>query len=170
MDRIWTPWRLDYITKAATTEENTCVFCRILAERVDEKNFVLFRGRSFFALLNLFPYTCGHIMIVANRHIPSLAEAAAEEMHDIIDFAKVCENALRSEYRPDGLNLGFNLGHAAGAGVAHHLHMHVVPRWVGDANFLSVVGETRVLPEALETTWQRLYSRFSADSAAAALK
>jgi ATP adenylyltransferase len=158
MDRLWTPWRFEYIRNA--DQEAMCVFCRMLEERSDEANFLLFRGRASYVILNLFPYTSGHLLIVANRHIPSLSEASCEELHEIIELGQLCENALRQEYHPAGFNLGFNLGRAAGAGVEHHLHMHVLPRWAGDSNFVSVIGETRVLPEELPITYQRLLPYF----------
>jgi ATP adenylyltransferase len=158
MDRLWTPWRFEYISKA--DQEASCVFCRILQETSDAENFVLFRGAHSFIILNLFPYTSGHLLCVANRHIPLLQNAQTEELHEIIELSRRCEQALRSEYRPDGYNMGFNLGRAAGAGVEHHLHMHVLPRWTGDSNFVSVVGETRVLPEELPSTYQRLLPYF----------
>ncbi len=113
-----------------------------------------------FVILNLFPYTSGHMLIVANRHIPFLADADSQELHEMMELAQRCESALQAEYQPDGFNLGFNLGRAAGAGVASHLHMHVVPRWTGDGNFLSTVSETRELPEELPQTWQRLAPHF----------
>jgi ATP adenylyltransferase len=158
MDRLWTPWRFEYIRNA--DQETTCVFCRMLAERRDDENFLLFRGRTCYVILNLFPYTSGHLLIVANRHISSLGEATPEELHEIIELGRLCEASLRQEYQPGGFNMGFNLGRAAGAGVEHHLHMHVLPRWVGDSNFVSVVGETRVLPEELPATFRRLLSYF----------
>jgi ATP adenylyltransferase len=158
MDRLWTPWRFDYIRGIGSSEPG-CVFCRIRDEADDEANYVLCRGRSHFVLLNLFPYTSGHLLIVAGRHIPCLEQATPEELSEISEAAQRCERALRAEYRPDGFNMGFNIGRAAGAGVEHHLHMHVVPRWSGDANFLSVVGETRVLPEELPRTYARLVPR-----------
>jgi ATP adenylyltransferase len=129
----------------------------------DERNArcrLLYRGRNAFVILNLFPYTSGHLLVVANRHIASLTEATQEELQEIITLARTCENALRQEYHPDGFNMGFNLGRSAGAGVEHHLHMHVLPRWAGDSNFVSVVGETRVLPEELPTTFKRLFPYF----------
>jgi ATP adenylyltransferase len=162
MDRLWTPWRFAYIRNA--DQETACVFCRMLEERRDEANFLLFRGRTSYVILNLFPYTSGHLLIVANRHISSLSEATHEELHEIIDFGRLCEGALRQEYHPGGFNMGFNLGRAAGAGVEHHLHMHVLPRWAGDSNFVSVVGETRVLPEELTATFQRLWPYFKQHS------
>ncbi len=158
MDRLWTPWRYEYLRKA--DEEQECVFCRILNDPNDAANFVLFRSRNLFIILNLFPYTSGHLLVATNRHIPSLSEARSEELHEMIDMARRCEEALRREYHPDGYNIGFNVGRAAGAGVEHHLHMHILPRWVGDSNFVSVVGETRVLPEELPVTYRRLKAYF----------
>ncbi len=159
MDRLWTPWRFDYISRIGHAESG-CVFCRILSEQNDRENLVVCRGSMVFVILNLFPYTSGHMLIVANRHIPFLADADSQELHEMMELAQRCESALQAEYQPDGFNLGFNLGRAAGAGVASHLHMHVVPRWTGDGNFLSTVSETRVLPEELPQTWQRLASHF----------
>jgi len=160
MDHLWTPWRFDYIKNLDRSRE-PCVFCSIFVERNDERNFVLHRGTSSFAVLNLYPYTAGHILIVANRHISFLRDARSEELHEFLDLAQLCEKALDAEYRPEGFNVGFNLGRAAGAGVEHHLHMHILPRWTGDSNFVSVVSETRVLPEELPTTYQRLLPHFS---------
>ena len=160
MDRLWTPWRFDYISKIDRSEKG-CVFCRIVSETNDRDNFVLYRGKTLFAILNLFPYTSGHILLVANRHISFLKDACEQELHEFLETARLCEQALRREYNPDGFNLGFNLGRAAGAGVEHHLHMHVVPRWTGDSNFVSVVAETRIIPEELSRTFERLHPHFS---------
>jgi ATP adenylyltransferase len=158
MDRLWTPWRFEYISNVDQT--TSCVFCRILGENQDPDNFVLCRNKNVFVLLNLFPYTSGHLLIVANRHISFLNDAHTDELHDFIAMSRHCEDALRREYRPNGFNMGFNLGRAAGAGVEHHLHMHVLPRWVGDSNFVSIVGETRVIPEELTATYKRLFPYF----------
>jgi ATP adenylyltransferase len=158
MDRLWTPWRFDYISNV--DQATSCVFCRILGEDRDPDNFVLCRSKYIFVLLNLFPYTSGHLLIVANRHISFLNEANPEELHDLIEMSRRCEDALRREYHPNGFNMGFNLGRAAGAGVEHHLHMHTLPRWVGDSNFVSIVGETRVIPEELPSTYKRLLPYF----------
>ena len=160
MDRLWTPWRFDYISKIDQSAQG-CVFCDILADSRDRENLVLCRSRTLFVILNLFPYTSGHLLLVANRHISRLSEAGAEELRDFLDLAQTCERALNQEYKPDGFNMGFNIGRAAGAGVEHHLHMHVLPRWTGDANFLSVVSETRVLPEQLARTYARLFPYFN---------
>jgi ATP adenylyltransferase len=160
MDRLWTPWRYDYVSGIDPSDVG-CVFCRILAERdKDQESFVLFRGKMLFVILNLFPYTVGHLLIVANRHIALLSEAEKEELHAFIEMAQICVAALQDEYHPEGFNLGFNLGRTAGAGVDRHLHMHVLPRWTGDTNFLSVVSETRVLPEELSKTQRRLLPHF----------
>jgi ATP adenylyltransferase len=158
MDRLWTPWRFDYIRKASTA--TSCVFCEVLQKTSDSENLLLFRGKDSYVILNLFPYTSGHLLVVANRHISFLSDATPDELHEIIRLGRHCESALQSEYHPDGFNLGFNLGRAAGAGVEHHLHMHVLPRWTGDSNFVSVVGETRVLPEELPDTFERLRPYF----------
>ena len=161
MDRLWTPWRFDYIRKLDHSGRS-CVFCEILAEDRDRANLVLCRGTALFVILNLFPYTSGHLLIVANRHISSLGEASPAELHEFVEVAQTCELALEREFKPDGFNMGFNIGRAAGAGVAHHLHLHVVPRWAGDANFISVVSETRGLPEDLGQTYARLQPHFTA--------
>lgn len=164
MDRLWTPWRYDFVTKSAPAGTG-CAFCSILADpEKDRENFVLCRGPLTALILNLYPYTVGHMLILANRHIPSLVEAAAPELHEMIEMAQRCQAALQREYRPEGFNLGFNLGKMAGAGIEHHLHMHVLPRWTGDANFLSVISETRVLPEELPKTYERLVRHFRDDT------
>ncbi len=162
MDRLWTPWRFDYIRSLSGEAPGGCVFCRILSESRDCDNLVLYRAKSAYVLLNLFPYTSGHMLVALNRHVPFLRDARPEELHELLDLAQRCELALMDEYHPEGFNVGFNLGRAAGAGVADHLHMHVLPRWTGDSNFVSVVAETRVLPEELPRTYERLLPHFCA--------
>ena len=159
MDYLWTPWRFDYIRKLSH-DDTHCVFCRMLSEDRDESNYILHRSKNLYLVLNLFPYTSGHILIVANRHISCLSDAGTEELHEFSELAQKCEAALRGEYRPEGFNVGFNIGRSAGAGVEHHLHMHVLPRWTGDSNFVSTVAETRVIPEELSITYQRLRPYF----------
>jgi ATP adenylyltransferase len=160
MDRLWTPWRYDYISRIAHPD-TSCIFCRILAEQdKDAANHVLCRGKELFVILNLFPYTVAHLLIITNRHISSLGDASREELHAFLETAQRCEAALQYEYHPEGFNLGFNIGRTAGAGVEHHLHMHVLPRWTGDTNFVSTVSETRVLPEELPKTRLRLLPYF----------
>ena len=158
MDHLWSPWRYKYIS--STDRAEGCVFCRIDQEHKDAENYVVHRARLNFILLNLFPYTSGHLMIVPYEHRASLAEVGEAATTEMIELAKQAQVALEAEYRPDGFNIGMNLGRSAGAGVADHLHLHVVPRWSGDANFVSIVGETRVLPEDLAATCTRLKKHF----------
>jgi ATP adenylyltransferase len=154
MDYIFTPWRYAYITN--TEGDGCCVFCAQPKASDDRKTLIVHRGRHCYIILNAFPYTSGHVMIVPYQHLDSLALLASEAAQEMMALAQKMERVLRQVYRPDGLNLGMNIGKAAGAGIAGHIHMHMLPRWVADANFVTVIGETRVLPEALETTWERL--------------
>ncbi len=158
MDYLWTPWRFAYITQA--DRETDCVFCRKQAEAEDDRNYIVYRGRKNFILLNIYPYTVGHMMVVPYRHVATLAEAEPEECSEMMELTRQAEAALRTVYRPQGVNLGMNIGKSAGAGVAGHIHMHVLPRWEADANFLSVISETRVLPETLDVTWGKLKKEF----------
>jgi ATP adenylyltransferase len=180
MDQLWTPWRYAYVTDgtparagvpaalAAWPGDTGCVFCNMLAatayavehgmpqEQADRAARIVLRGSHCFLVLNAFPYTNGHCMIVPYVHqeaLHALDTAAAQEM---MQWAQQVDAALRSLYHPDGINMGLNLGKAAGAGVAGHLHLHALPRWTGDTNFMTVVSETRILPEELDITWQRL--------------
>ena len=153
MDYLWTPWRYAYI-KAAGREE-ICIFCHKLQQDAREASIV-HRGKHCFVCLNAFPYTSGHVMVVPYDHVDELRKLSGEAATEMMSICQRMEGILRELYRPDGLNIGMNLGKAAGAGVAGHIHLHVLPRWIADANFMTVVGETRVLPEALETTWQRI--------------
>ena len=161
MDYLWTPWRYAYITTADTSSHGgACIFCGLLALGDDAKALIVHRAEYNFIVLNAYPYTSGHSMIVPYEHVDrlhKLPQAAAMEM---IELARHLELALLDLYRPDGVNIGMNIGKAAGAGIAGHIHMHALPRWVADANFMTVIGETRVLPEALETTYQRLRTKF----------
>ena len=159
MDFIFTPWRYAYVTGADKTQE--CVFCAALELGDDPRAGIIHRGHSCFIILNTYPYTSGHVMVVPYQHADQLRKLNAPATHEMMDLAHRLEGILRELYHPDGLNIGINLGKAAGAGVAGHLHMHVLPRWVADANFMTVVGETRVLPEDLETTYARIRARFN---------
>jgi ATP adenylyltransferase len=158
MDHLWSPWRYRYVASADKTDE--CVFCRINREQKDAENFVVHRARLNFIVLNLFPYTSGHLMIVPYEHKASLVDFDTATTTEMLELAKRSQLALEAEYHPDGFNIGMNLGRSAGAGVADHLHLHVVPRWSGDANFVSIVGETRVLPEDLAATYLKLTKHF----------
>ena len=150
MDRLWTPWRYRYITHADPSEG--CIFCVKAAQNEDAENYIVHRGKFNFVLLNLFPYTNGHIMIAPYAHIATLAATPQDALAEMMRLTRQAEVNLSAVYRPDGLNIGMNLGASAGAGVAGHIHMHVLPRWTGDANFMSTIGETRVLPEELPVT------------------
>jgi ATP adenylyltransferase len=152
MDHLWSPWRLSYVTDGAP--RSGCVFCEASAGRDD--SLVVFRGKTCFVILNKFPYNNGHLMVVPDRHVASLSELAPEEQAELVALAGRAEIALLEAYAPHGLNMGINLGKPAGAGILDHLHMHVVPRWNGDTNFMTVVGETRVLPEEFPMAAVRL--------------
>jgi ATP adenylyltransferase len=154
VDHLWSPWRYRYITGG--TPAGGCVFCLKAADGHDEENLVVFRGRHNYALLNLYPYTNGHLLIAPYAHLAHLEDLPAEAAAELMAMTQDAVRALRAVYRPEGINCGMNLGACAGAGVAGHLHMHVLPRWGGDASFMTTIGETRVLPEELPVTWQRL--------------
>ncbi|MBV9215503.1 MAG: HIT domain-containing protein [Acidobacteria bacterium] len=155
MDVLWSPWRYDYIAGGARI--SGCVFCDILnGSASDEEKFILTRAEFNFAVLNIYPYTSGHLMIVPYEHLASLSAASKQVTDEMTDLVKRAEAAITTAYSPDGINLGMNLGKAAGAGVDGHIHMHLLPRWVGDVNFMTAVGQTRTLPEALPDTYNKL--------------
>lgn len=160
MDVLWSPWRYAYIT-GGPAERQGCVFCNILKDSAgDEEKFILQRAEFNFVILNIYPYATGHLMVVPYDHVGSVAglpKAASDEMMDLIRKA---ETAISKVYKPDGINLGMNLGKAAGAGVDDHVHMHALPRWVGDANFMTAIGQTRTIPETLPTTFAKLKPHF----------
>ena len=142
------------------SQSANCIFCAAQKNPADdEKNLVLHRGAHNFVILNLYPYISGHLMIAPFAHVGEFDSARKEVTDEMMDLAKRCETALREVYHPDGFNLGMNLGRAAGAGIADHIHLHIMPRWAGDTNFMTAVGETRVLPEDLSTTYQKLHGK-----------
>lgn len=154
MDHLWSPWRYRYVSQSVPDE--TCLFCRIAADTDDKSNYVLLRAERNFVLLNRYPYSSGHLMIAPYAHVATLEEAEPATLEEMMRLAQRAEAALRAIYHPGGINVGINIGKAAGAGVAGHVHMHVLPRWVGDTSFMTSVGETLVLPEDLDTTWEKL--------------
>ena len=165
MDRLWAPWRLSYVT-AAQAPATDCIFCDASAGR--EIDLVVLRARHAYVILNLYPYNNGHLMVVPNRHLAALEALTTEEQTELMQLARLSEMALNEAYRPQGINVGINLGRAAGAGIENHLHIHLVPRWSGDTNFMTAVGETRVLPEDLGATAARLrpiFARLAASGA-----
>ena len=188
MDILWTPWRYAYITSAdqearpgvpkkleAWSGDHGCVFCNLIAaidfsirngmprDEAEAAGGLVLRGKHCFISLNAYPYTSGHVLLMPYAHLDRLSKMPREAAHELIDLSQRTERVLERIYRPHGLNFGLNLGEAAGAGVAGHLHLHAMPRWVGDTNFMTVVAETRVIPEDLESTWTRLRAGFAED-------
>jgi ATP adenylyltransferase len=158
MDYLFTPWRYAFVTTADKSPD--CLFCGLLRRNDDPRSFIVHRAEHSFIVLNAFPYTSGHVMIVPYEHTDQLQKLSSPAANEIMQLTQKMEGILRELYRPDGVNLGMNIGKAAGAGIAGHIHMHVLPRWVADANFMTVVGETRVLPEDLQTTYKRMREKF----------
>ena len=158
MERLFSPWRLSYVTAASGDTPGACIFCEALRR---DDGLILHRGARTFVILNLYPYNNGHLMVVPERHIARLADATGDELAELMALTRVAEMALTEAYAPHGLNMGLNLGKPAGAGVLDHVHVHLVPRWNGDTNFMAVVGETRVLPEELPVTAERLRPIFA---------
>jgi len=156
MDYLWTPWRYRYI--ADKTKNDRCIFCDAVSAGDDRSAGIVLRGAKNFVILNQYPYTSGHVMVVPYAHVAELSASEPETLAEMMRIAQRVQKALENTYHPEGYNLGINLGRAAGAGVTGHLHMHVLPRWAGDANFMTVVGETRLEPETLATTYERLRS------------
>ena len=163
MDRLWSPWRYEYIAtgSAAEPESNGCVFCKLRDHpENDEANFVLHRASHSFIVLNIYPYISGHLLIAPYEHVGELDAAKKETTDELMDLTKRCQTALREVYQPTGFNIGMNLGRSAGAGIVDHIHIHILPRWAGDTNFMSTVSHTRVIPEDLATTYQKLHAKF----------
>jgi ATP adenylyltransferase len=159
MEHLWTPWRSIYVSKKP--DRDFCVFCDALASSNDEQNLLLYRATYNFVILNRFPYSSGHVMIAPNVHVSRLTAIDAAAAEEMMHLARMCETILDDVYRPQGINLGMNMGEAAGAGIAAHIHLHILPRWTGDANFMTTVGHTRVIPESLEDTFHKLHGRFA---------
>lgn len=157
MELKWTPWRMAYIKRG---KDDECVFCRVPAENRDRANLVVYRGHHCYVLLNLYPYNTGHLMVVPYAHVGDLAELDNQVAVELISLAQCSLRALDRALSPQGFNLGMNLGQVAGAGIADHLHLHVVPRWPGDTNFMPLIAGTKLLPELLEETWERLCQAF----------
>jgi ATP adenylyltransferase len=158
MDHLWSPWRYRYVSTAGPSDG--CIFCIKPQENRDEENLIVYRGERAFALLNLFPYTSGHLMIAPYDHVPTLEDADEATAGELMLLTRTAQTHLRSVYRAPGFNIGMNIGACAGAGIAGHIHMHVLPRWPGDVNFMTTVGETRVLPEDIQETYRKLSAAF----------
>lgn len=158
MDHLWSPWRYRYITQAEPA--GGCIFCDKSAERDDDANYIVYRGDLNFAILNLYPYTTGHLMIAPYEHVATLEQAPEQTLSEMMLLARRAARHLRDIYQPGGMNVGMNVGTAAGAGIAGHIHLHILPRWPGDTNFMTTVGETRVLPEDLADSYAKLSQAF----------
>jgi len=158
--RIWAPWRLEYVKDASKDSADECIFCAKPEQDDDEANLIVHRGERCFVILNLFPYTNGHLMVSPYEHVATLPELDAETLAEMMALAQQAMRLLEDRYSPHGYNVGFNQGRIAGAGVEHHIHMHVVPRWGGDTNFMPVLADTRVMPQTLEQTYETLRGGF----------
>ena len=158
MDYLFTPWRYAFVSSAHAASD--CLFCELPKVQNDEKTLIVHRDKHCFVILNAYPYTTGHVMVVPYQHVDQLQRLSSEAAQEMMELTRKLEGILRELYHPEGLNLGMNLGKAAGAGIAGHIHMHVLPRWTADANFISVIGETRILPEELATTYKRIRAKF----------
>lgn len=153
MEKLWAPWRMKYILSNKT---EGCIFCQKAAEENDEENLILYRGKSSFLILNTFPYNCGHLIVVPNRHIRNLEKLSASESTELMRLTQLSIQTLKTVLKPEGFNIGMNLGRVSGAGVEDHLHIHIVPRWNGDTNFMPLLADTKVLSESLRDTYTRL--------------
>jgi ATP adenylyltransferase len=158
MRKLWAPWRVEYIRSEKT---KGCIFCQKPEENLDQRNYILFRGKLNFVILNTYPYNPGHLMVAPFRHLASLDDLTEEELLEHFDLVRRGTRALKQTYKPEGFNIGINLGRVAGAGVEGHVHTHIVPRWNGDTNFMPVVSGTKVLPEALAATFAQLKGKIT---------
>lgn len=157
METLWAPWRMVYVENDWPSR---CIFCETASTQQDDKNLILYRGKFVFILMNLYPYNPGHVMIAPYRHLDDLKKLSAEEQLELIQEAARSTSLLRETMNPDGFNLGMNQGKTAGAGIEDHLHLHIVPRWNGDTNFMPIVANTKVIPEELAATYRKLASVF----------
>jgi ATP adenylyltransferase len=158
MDHLWSPWRYRYVTKADPGD--ACIFCEKSSQGRDAENLIVHRGRANFVLLNLYPYTTGHLMVAPYEHLAALEDLDEAALIELMVLTRDASRHLRSVYKPQGMNIGMNVGECAGAGVAGHIHMHILPRWPADASFITTIGETRVIPEDLGTTYEKLRAAF----------
>ncbi len=155
MEKLWAPWRGEYISKI-TKKSSTCVFCDILKEKKDQENFIVHRSKYTFSVLNIYPYNNGHMLVMPNRHVDDLSKLKCDEREDLFDLLESTKVLLDHAMKPDGYNIGINLGKAAGAGFPDHMHIHLVPRWRGDVNFMPVMGDTKVISQSLESLHEKL--------------
>jgi ATP adenylyltransferase len=161
MEHLYAPWRSSYLL--SKRKDKKCIFCSKFKEKRDKKNFILLRGENCFALLNLYPYNDGHLMIAPNRHLADPDKLRDEEWSELQEMSRLSLRVLKEVFHPEGFNVGMNLGKAAGAGIAEHLHLHVVPRWTGDTNFLPVIGKSKVISQNLSEVYRKLVPLFKAE-------
>jgi len=154
MKILWAPWRLKYILG----KKEGCIFCNKIKENKDKENYVLLRGKTAFAMLNTFPYNSGHLMVAPYQHVPDFESLEESELGELMALVKRCTQVLKKALKPEGFNIGANVGKTAGAGVEAHIHIHVIPRWGGDTNFIYTVGDTKIIPETLDDTFNKLLS------------
>ncbi len=157
MDRIFAPWRIRYILGP---KEEGCIFCEYPKENRDKENLLLYRGDNNFVIMNRYPYNPGHLMIAPYRHVGDVTDLASDELLDMMEQVRICEEIIREVMQPDGFNIGINVGSVAGAGMEDHLHAHIVPRWDGDTSFMPILGDVNVVPEALQETYDKLKTEF----------
>ena len=160
MQRLWAPWRETYITKL-TTKQKTCVFCRILADRKDKQHLIFIRKPHAYAVLNLYPYSNGHCLVLPNRHVGDISKLSQEEYMGLMDLLRETKDLLQEVLKPHGFNVGMNLGRIAGAGIPKHVHIHVVPRWKGDYNFMPVTADTKVISQSLPVFYKKLNDAYT---------
>ncbi len=154
---LWAPWRLSYIkSTAGKKSEEGCVFCRLASEEPSPESLVLYRGRYSYIVMNKYPYNSGHLMVIPYKHTSTIEDLDGESLKEMMVLVKASIKALRRIYKPHGFNIGINMGEAAGAGIAEHVHIHVVPRWVGDTNFMTITAGVKVVPQSLEDAWRSL--------------
>jgi len=163
MDHLWTPWRMTYLQRDSTGGDKECIFCHKVRMKDDAHEHVLYRGKNVYVTMNLYPYNNGHLMVVPNEHISRLIDVDEITAAEIMHVTQLCLRVLTEAFKPQGFNIGINIGAAAGAGIADHLHQHIVPRWGGDTNFMSTIGETRTIPEWIDQTYERLLPLFKSD-------
>lgn len=161
MKTLWAPWRIEYIL---SKKGPGCIFCDMPGEKKDRENLILFRGKLNYVIMNRFPYTGGHLMVVPYMHKSSFKGLPEGTLAEMMDLARYSVDCLTEVMRPEGFNTGINIGEAAGAGIEEHLHMHIVPRWVGDSSFMAVLDEVRVIPEHLSATYDKLFTVFNSDA------
>lgn len=153
---LWAPWRMEYLSGPKPTQSSGCVFCELPKEKNDKETLILHRGQNCFVIMNRYPYANGHLMVVPNTHTADFKSLTAAELGELGTLTQHCIRALEESYKCQGMNIGINLGEAAGAGIRYHLHQHIVPRWIGDNNFMPVIGDVRCMPQHLATSYDQL--------------